>query len=104
MQRGTSEIFQIVRSILARNLEIDPDSIELDFQFNYFIDRLAAHRQERAVSKDLLSYVEAANIYIDLTEAFELQFLADFTSKACVTVADLIVIIKSKLELGLAGH
>jgi hypothetical protein len=104
MQCGTSEIFQIVRVILARNLEIDPESIELDFQFNYFIDRLAAHRQERSGSKDLLSYVEAANIYIDLTEAFELQFLADFTSKTCVTVADLILIIKSKLELGLAGN
>lgn len=104
MQCGTSEIFQIVRVILARNLEIDPESIELDFQFNYFIDRLAAHRQERSGSKDLLSYIEAANIYIDLTEAFELQFLADFTSKTCVTVADLILIIKSKLELGLAGN
>jgi acyl carrier protein len=104
MQRGTSEIFQIVRVILARNLEIDPESIELDFQFNYFIDRLAAHRREQTGSRDLLSYLEAANIYIDLTEAFELQFLADFTSKTCVTVADLIVIIKSKLELGLAGH
>jgi hypothetical protein len=103
MQRGTSEIFQIVRVILARNLEIDPESIELDFQFNYFIDRLAAHRQKTAGSKDLLSYVEAANIYIDLAETFELQFLTDFTSKACVTVADLILIIKSKLELGLAG-
>ena len=104
MQRGTSEIFQIVRVILARNLEIDPESIELDFQFNHFIDRLAAHRQQQAGAKDLLSYLEAANIYIDLSEAFELQFLADFTGKACVTVADLILIIKAKLELGLAGN
>lgn len=104
MQRGTSEIFEIVRVILARNLEIDPDSIELDFQFNHFIDRLAAHRQEKTGARDLFSYLEAANIYIDLTEAFELQFLADFTSKTCVTVADLILIIKSRLELGLAGN
>ena len=104
MQRTTSDIFQIVRVVLARNLEIDPDIIDLDFKFNHFIDRLAAHRQARSGAKDLLSYLEAANIYIDLSEAFELQFLTDFTGKACVTVADLIVIIKAKLELGLAGH
>jgi acyl carrier protein len=104
MHRDTSEIFQIVRVILARNLEIDLETIDLDFKFNHFIDRLAAYRQEKSGSKDLFSYLEAANIYIDLSEEFELQFLTDFTAPACVTVADLILLIQSKLELGLAGH
>jgi hypothetical protein len=98
MRRGTLDIFQIVRVILARNLEIDPDAIYLDFQFQNFIDRLAQARQQQSGSKELLDYLEAANIYIDLCEAFELNFLMDFTDKSCVTVADLILLIKSKLD------
>ncbi len=104
MQLGTLDIFEIVQVILARNLEIDPEIIDLDFKFHNFIDRLAAHRQSQAGTTDFLSYLEAANIYIDLAEKFELQFLTDFTSSACITVADLILIIKAKLELGLAGQ
>ncbi len=98
MRRGTLDIFQIVRVILARNLEIDPDAIYLDFQFQNFIDRLAQARQQQSGAKELLNYLEAANIYIDLCEAFELNFLMDFTDKSCVTVADLILLIKSKLD------
>jgi hypothetical protein len=51
---------------------------------------LAAYRQEKSGNQDFFSYLEAANIYIDLAEEFELQFLTDFTAPACVTVADLI--------------
>jgi hypothetical protein len=98
MRRGTLDIFQIVRVTIARNLEIDPEAIDLDFQFHNFIDRLAERRQRQSGSKDLLSYLEAANIYIDLSEAFQLDFLADFTDSACITVADLIFLIRSKLD------
>lgn len=104
MQQGTSEIFEIVRVILARNLEIDVEMVDLDFKFNHFIDRLAAYRQEKSGNQDLFSYLEAANIYIDLSEEFGLQFLTDFTAPACVNVADLILLIQSKLELGLTGY
>jgi hypothetical protein len=104
MQLSTLDIFEIIQTILARNLEIDPEIIDLDFKFHGFIDRLAAHRREQAGAKDLFNYLEAANIYIDLVEKFEFQFLTDFTSSACITVADLILIIKSKSELGFAGH
>jgi glutaredoxin 2 len=100
MQLGTLEIFEIVQVILARNLEIDPEIIDLDFKFHSFIDRLAAHRQQKSGATEFFTYLEAANIYIDLAEQFELQFLTDFTSSACITVADLILIIKAKLELG----
>ena len=98
MRRGTLDIFQIVRVIIARNLEIDPDAIDLDFKFHNFIDRLADCRQRQAGSKNLLNYLEAANIYIDLSEAFQLDFFADFTDSACITVADLILLIRSKLD------
>jgi hypothetical protein len=102
MRRGTLDIFQIVRVILARNLEIDPEAIDLEFKFHNFIDRLADRRQRQSGSKSLLYYLEAANIYFDLSEAFELNFLADFTDSACITVADLIVLIQSKLDNSLA--
>jgi hypothetical protein len=98
MRRGTLDIFQIVRVIIARNLEIDPEAIDLDFKFHNFIDRLAERRQRQSGSKDLLSYLEAANIYIDLSEAFQLDFFADFTDCGCITVADLIYLIRSKLD------
>jgi sporulation-control protein spo0M len=98
MHSRTLDIFRIVRVILARNLEIDPEAIDLEFKFHNFIDRLADRRQRQSGSKSLLYYIEAANIYIDLSEAFELNFLADFTDNACITVGDLIVLIKSKLD------
>ena len=98
MRYGTIDIFQIVRVILARNLEIDPDAIDLEFKFHNFIDRLVEYRQRQSGSKSLLYYLEAANIYFDLSEAFELNFLADFTDSACITVADLILLIRSRLD------
>ncbi len=98
MQRGTLDIFETVRTILARNLEIDPEAIDLDFKFHNFIDRLAEQRQQRSGVKSLLYYLEAANIYIDLSETFEMRFMADFTDSACITVADLVVLIQSQLD------
>jgi hypothetical protein len=98
MRYGTIDIFQIVKVILARNLEIDPEAIDLEFKFHNFIDRLAECRQRRSGAKSLLYYLEAANIYFDLSEAFELNFLADFTDSACITVADLTLLIRSKID------
>ena len=98
MQRGTFDIFEIVRPILAKNLEIDPEAIDLEFKFHNFIDRLADRRQRQSGSKNLLYYLEAANIYFDLSEEFELNFMADFTDNACITVADLILLIQSRLD------
>ncbi len=102
MRHGTIDIYQIVRVILARNLEIDPDTIDLEFKFHHFIDRLAEYRQSQSGCKDLLYYLEAANIYIDLSETFQLDFFADFTDLACITVGDLISLIQTKLDNSLA--
>jgi acyl carrier protein len=98
MRRGHQNIFEIVRTIIARNLEIDPEAIDLDFQFHHFIDLLASHRKRQSGSEDLLDYLEAANIYVDLSEAFDLHFFADFTDCTCITVADLVDLIRSKLD------
>jgi hypothetical protein len=98
MQRINQDTFESVQGIIARNLEIDPDAIDLEFKFHNFIDRLAEHRQRRSGSEDLLDYIEAANIYIDLSETFDLHFFADFTDCACITIADLVNLIQSKLD------
>jgi hypothetical protein len=98
MQRINQDTFEIVQGIIARNLEIDPDAIDLEFKFHNFIDRMAEHRQKRSGSEDLLDYIEAANIYIDLSETFELHFFADFTDCACITIADLVSLIQAKLD------
>jgi acyl carrier protein len=98
MHRSNLDTFEIVKAIVARNLEIDPDAIDLEFQFHHFIDLLANHRQRQSGTEDLLNYLEAANIYIDLSEAFKLNFFADFTDSACITIADLVDLIQSKLD------
>jgi acyl carrier protein len=98
MQRINQNTFEIIQDIIARNLEIDREAIDLEFKFHYFIDRMAEHRQKRSGTEDLLDYIEAANIYVDLSEAFDLHFFADFTDCACITVADLVNLIQSKLD------
>lgn len=98
MQRVNHNTFELVRDIIARNLEIDPDAIDLEFKFHYFIDKIAEHRQKQSGSEDLLDYLEAANIYIDLSETFGLHFFADFTDCACITISDLVSLIQSKLD------
>jgi hypothetical protein len=65
MQRINQNTFEIIQDIIARNLEIDREAIDLEFKFHYFIDRMAEHRQKLSGAEDLLDYIEAANIYID---------------------------------------
>jgi acyl carrier protein len=98
MQRINQNTFEIIKDIIARNLEIDQEAIDLEFKFHHFIDRMAEHRQKLSGAEDLLDYIEAANIYIDLSEAFDLHFFADFTDCACITVGDLVNLIQLKLD------
>jgi hypothetical protein len=95
---GNRDIFEIVSKIVATNLQIDRDAIDEEFRFHYFIDTLADFRQKQAGSKDLLTYLEAANIYVELSETFQLHFFADFTDCTCITIADLVNLIESKLD------
>ncbi len=98
MRRSNRDTFEIVRGIVASNLQIDPDAVDLEFEFHHFIDVIADHRQKQTGSEDLLDYLEAANIYIDLSETFQLHFFADFTDCACITIADLVSLIEAKLD------
>jgi acyl carrier protein len=99
MQRINEDTFEIIKDIIARNLEIDRETIDLEFKFHHFIDRIAEHRQKRSGNENLLDYIEAANIYIDLSETFNLHFFADFTDCTCITVGDLLNLIQSKLKV-----
>ena len=98
MGHGNQDTFEIVRKIVARNLEIDVDAIDREFQFHNFIDTLAAVRRKQSGCEDLLDYIEAANIYVDLSETFKLHFFTDFTDCTCITIADLVDIIQAKLD------
>ncbi|MFM2302724.1 MAG: hypothetical protein RLZZ135_127 [Cyanobacteriota bacterium] len=98
MQRINENTFEIIKDIIARNLEIDRETIDLEFAFHHFIDRIAEHRQKLSGNENLLDYIEAANIYMDLSETFNLHFFADFTDCTCITVGDLVNLIQSKLK------
>jgi hypothetical protein len=98
MGHGNQDTFEIVRKIVSRNLEIDLDAIDEQFQFHNFIDVLADRRRKKSGFKDSIDYIEAANIYIDLSETFQLHFFADFTDCSCITIADLVNIIQAKLD------
>jgi hypothetical protein len=92
------DTFEVVRQIIAENLEIDPEAIDLDFRFHHFLDMLACHREKQNSADYFLYYMEAANIYVQLSEAFEIHFFAEFTDCACITIADLVCLIQSKLD------
>jgi hypothetical protein len=98
MGRGNQDTFEMVRKIVARNLEIDIEAIDEHFQFHNFIDTLANRRRKQSGCKDLLDYIEAANIYVDLSETFQLHFFTDFTDCTCITIADLVNVIQAKLD------
>jgi acyl carrier protein len=98
MGRGRQDTFELVRKIVARNLEIDVDAIDEEFRFHHFIDILADIRRKKTGTEDLLDYIEAANIYVDLSESFQLHFFADFTDCTCITIDDLVDLIESKLD------
>jgi hypothetical protein len=98
MGRGNQDTFEMVRKIVARNLEIDMDAIDAQFQFHNFIDVLANLRRKQSGCEDLLDYIEAANIYVDLSETFQLHFFTEFTNCTCITIADLVDIIQVKLD------
>jgi acyl carrier protein len=95
---NSTDTFEIVKQVIAENLEIDPDAIDLDFRFHHFLDMLASHRERHHGAEYFLYYLEAANIYVQLSEAFGIQFFAEFTDCACITIGDLVCLIQSKLD------
>jgi hypothetical protein len=93
-----TEIFNVVRDSIAAHLDIDPEAIDRDFRFHYFVDRMAAARQNISGSKSSSDYVEAAGVYMDLTEYFQVQFFTEYTGRDCLTVGDIVDAIAAKLR------
>jgi hypothetical protein len=92
------QIFDIVRINVSANLNIDPDVVDLDFRFQYLIDRMAMRRQSLSGDRSSSDYIEAACIYMDLTERFNIHFFTEYTDKNCITVGDLVSAIAAKLN------
>jgi acyl carrier protein len=92
-------IYSKVQNIVADNLRIHQDSVHGEFQFNKFIDRLASYRIEKSGSHHLLYYLEAVNIYFDLSEEFKIDFPISLMDKNTMTVNEIVSYIKSRLGL-----
>jgi acyl carrier protein len=97
-QQIESPIYHKVKKIIADNLHIQEDSIYAGFQFNKFIDNLATYRIQRSGNPHLLYYLEAVNIYFDLSEEFKMEFPISLMDKNSMTVAELVVHIESRLN------
>ncbi len=93
-----SSIYIKVKKIIADNLHIHEDSVYEGFQFNKFIDNLATYRIQRSGSHHLLYYLEAVNIYFDLSEEFKMEFPISLMDKNLMTVGDLVLHIESQLS------
>jgi acyl carrier protein len=98
VSRQGEDIFEIVRNIIAIDLGIDAELVDRHFRFHHFIDRLAVARQIRSNTRTSTDYIEAVNIYIDMSERFDINLFTEFTSSECVTVEDLVAAIEQKLN------
>ncbi len=97
-QQSESSIYIKVQEIIADNLHIHKDSVYEGFQFNRFIDELATYRIRRAGNHHLFYYLEAVNIYFDLSEEFKMEFPISLMDRNSMTVSDLVTHIANKLS------
>jgi hypothetical protein len=91
-----SDIYVKVRDIVADNLHIHRDSVYGGFQFNRFIENLASYRIQKSGNHHLLYYLEAVNIYFDLSEEFKIEFPIALMEKNSMTVDDLVKYIEEQ--------
>jgi hypothetical protein len=89
-----SKIYLKVRDIVADNLHINRDSAYGGFQFNRFIENLASYRIQRSGNHHLLYYLEAVNIYFDLSEEFKIEFPIALMEKNSMTIDELVKYIE----------
>jgi hypothetical protein len=85
-----SKVYGKVCNIIADNLHINRDSVYAGFQFNRFIENLASYRIQKSGNPHLLYYLEAVNIYFDLSEEFKIEFPIDLMEKNSMTIEDLV--------------
>jgi hypothetical protein len=89
-RQAASQIYIKVRDIVADNLHINRDSVYEGFQFNRFIENLASYRIQRSGNHHLLYYLEAVNIYFDLSEEFKIEFPIALMERNSMTVGELV--------------
>jgi acyl carrier protein len=99
-QQENNTIYNKVQGIIADNLHVQQDAVHQDFQFNRFIDNLATYRIQKAGSHHLLYYLEAVNIYFDLSEEFKIEFPISLMEQNTMTVNDLVLYIKDNCPDG----
>ncbi len=97
-QQSESLIYLKVTKIIADNLHIHTDSVYEGFQFNKFIDQLATYRIQKSGNHHLLYYLEAVNIYFDLSEEFKIEFPISLMNKNSMTVSELVTHIETRLS------
>jgi hypothetical protein len=89
-----SKVYGKVCNIVADNLHINRESVYGGFQFNRFIENLASYRIQKSGNPHLLYYLEAVNIYFDLSEEFKIEFPIELMEKNSMTIADLVKYIE----------
>jgi hypothetical protein len=94
-QQQNDTIYNKVQGIIADNLHVHQDAVHGTFQFNRFIDNLATYRIQKAGSHHLLYYLEAVNIYFDLSEEFKIEFPISLMDQNTMTVNDLVQYIEA---------
>jgi type IV secretory pathway VirB6-like protein len=93
-RQAASKIYGKVCNIIADNLHISRDSVYAGFQVNRFIENLASYRIQKSGNPHLLYYLEAVNIYFDLSEEFKIEFPINLMEKNSMTVKDLVEYIQ----------
>jgi hypothetical protein len=93
-RQAESKVYGKVCNIVADNLHINRDSVYAGFQFNRFIENLASYRIQKSGNPHLLYYLEAVNIYFDLSEEFKIEFPIDLMEKNSMTIEDLVKYIE----------
>ena len=94
-RQTASKIYLKVQNIVADNLHIHRDSVYGGFQFNRFIENLASYRIQKSGNHHLLYYLEAVNIYFDLSEEFKIEFPIALMEQNSMTVDDLVKYIEN---------
>jgi hypothetical protein len=95
-RQAAGKIYIRVRDIVADNLHIHRDAVYGGFQFNRFIENLASYRIQKSGNHHLLYYLEAVNIYFDLSEEFKIEFPVTLMEKNSMTVDELVKYIKEQ--------
>jgi hypothetical protein len=77
-------------TIVARNLNIAVESVDIGFQYNAFLDSLANFRRQTRGSSHPLQHIESANLFFDLQDNFGDCISIDLFLDPKLTVGDLV--------------